>query len=63
MNNDSEISKTECITLLHNSTGARYKIHKEIKYQEIIGFGAAFTDSAGINILSLKQATQDLLLK
>ncbi|KAF8357905.1 hypothetical protein PRIPAC_92900, partial [Pristionchus pacificus] len=32
-------------------------------YQEIIGFGAAFTDSSGYNIKSLPKDAQDLLLK
>ncbi|XP_017875581.1 glucosylceramidase-like [Ceratina calcarata] len=33
------------------------------KYQTIIGFGGAFTDAVGINLLKLSPATQDQLLR
>ncbi|XP_076388302.1 lysosomal acid glucosylceramidase-like isoform X1 [Megachile rotundata] len=33
------------------------------KYQKILGFGGAFTDSAGININKLSNATQEQLLR
>jgi hypothetical protein len=33
------------------------------KYQNIFGWGGAFTDSAGINIATLDEAGQDLLIK
>lgn len=33
------------------------------KYQTILGFGGAFTDSAGINIKNLSDATQDQLIR
>lgn len=32
-------------------------------YQKIMGFGGAFTDSSGINILSLGKKTQEHLLR
>lgn len=32
-------------------------------YQKIMGFGGAFTDSSGINILSLGKETQEHLLR
>ncbi len=43
--------------------GVKFQVNTEIKYQQIIGFGGAFTDSAGINILSLSEPAQDLLLR
>lgn len=43
--------------------GVQYRVDTRNKYQRIIGFGAAFTDSAGINILSLSKPTQEFLLK
>ncbi|XKL59759.1 hypothetical protein PGB90_000775 [Kerria lacca] len=43
--------------------GVKCKINENITYQEIIGFGGAFTDSAGINILSLSKSSQEFLLK
>lgn len=33
------------------------------KYQTVLGFGGAFTDAAGINVLSLPQEAQDRLLR
>lgn len=33
------------------------------KYQTILGFGGAFTDSVGINIRNLSDATQDQLMR
>lgn len=38
-------------------------LKSNITYQEILGFGGAFTDAAGINILNLTAATQLNLLK
>ncbi|VEN33464.1 unnamed protein product, partial [Callosobruchus maculatus] len=35
----------------------------EKMYQEILGFGGAFTDSTGINILSLNESVQEKLLR
>lgn len=32
-------------------------------FQEILGYGGAFTDSAGINLNSLSEATRTQLLK
>ncbi|VDN06504.1 unnamed protein product [Thelazia callipaeda] len=49
--------------LKNGSEIIRLKINDQIKYQTILGFGGAFTDSAGININSLKQSTQINLLQ
>lgn len=38
-------------------------IDRSIKYQTIVGFGGAFTDSAGINLKSLPEAAQEKLLR
>lgn len=38
-------------------------INPEKRYQELIGFGGAFTDSAGINIKNLSDASQRKLLE
>lgn len=40
-----------------------YEVLRNKTRQSIIGFGGAFTDSAGINIASLPQAAQDKLLQ
>ncbi|XP_065210050.1 lysosomal acid glucosylceramidase-like isoform X2 [Planococcus citri] len=45
------------------ATRATLRVNRNQTYQEFIGFGAAFTDSSGYNILSLSPAAQDLLLK
>lgn len=37
--------------------------YREMKYQNIWGFGGAFTDSATMNIRTLKPPTQELLLR
>ncbi|XP_033750563.1 lysosomal acid glucosylceramidase-like [Pecten maximus] len=39
------------------------KLNPNVTYQEILGFGGAFTDAAGINILNLTTPTQENLLK
>ncbi|KAF8356135.1 hypothetical protein PRIPAC_97758 [Pristionchus pacificus] len=39
------------------------KLDPSTKYQEIIGFGAAFTDSTGINIRSLPKDAQDRVMQ
>lgn len=39
------------------------ELNVTIKYQTIHGFGGAFTDSAGININTLSNATQQYLLR
>lgn len=44
-------------------TGARFKINTSKTYQKIKGFGGAFTDAAGINILSLSKGAQNNLLR
>ena len=38
-------------------------VDASIQYQSIIGFGGAFTDSAGINLAKLSRPAQDLLLR
>ncbi|XP_071867112.1 lysosomal acid glucosylceramidase-like isoform X1 [Bombus fervidus] len=46
---------TSADTILHIDTSK--------KYQTILGFGGAFTDSAGMNIKNLSEATQDQLIR
>ena len=57
---------------LHHSNGSIYQesndkfnifINAKKKYQSVIGFGGAFTDSAGLNVKKLSQASQDNLLR
>lgn len=43
--------------------GIKLYLQLEKKYQTIHGFGGAFTDSAGINIKSLSDSTQEKLLQ
>jgi glucosylceramidase len=42
---------------------ATITLHRTTTYQSIIGFGGAFTDAAGINILSLDKDAQTRLLR
>lgn len=39
------------------------RIDSRYEYQPIMGFGGAFTDAAGINIDSLPEVTQEVLLR
>lgn len=49
---------------IENSTSVHViAVNRVITYQPISGFGGAFTDSAGINILSLSKKAQRLLLE
>lgn len=49
---------------LHFFTGYEITITREhLTSQDILGFGGAFTDAAGINIKSLSNGTQYLLMK
>ncbi|GMT23318.1 hypothetical protein PFISCL1PPCAC_14615, partial [Pristionchus fissidentatus] len=41
----------------------RIKFDLRVTYQSIIGFGGAFTDSAGINIMALSQSVRERLLE
>lgn len=43
--------------------GVEFLVQRTHKFQSILGFGGAFTDSAGINILSLTKRTQENLLR
>nr|CAD7603336.1 unnamed protein product [Timema genevievae] len=46
-----------------SSPGLRLHVSRSTEYQAVVGFGGAFTDAAGINILSLSPQAQDNLLK
>ncbi|XP_042223421.1 lysosomal acid glucosylceramidase-like isoform X2 [Homarus americanus] len=39
------------------------EVDSSVEYQKIIGFGGAFTDASGVNILSLPKTMQDMILK
>nr|CAD7431410.1 unnamed protein product [Timema monikensis] len=43
--------------------GVRLHVTRSNEYQAVVGFGGAFTDAAGINVLSLSPQAQDNLLK
>ncbi|XP_063229550.1 lysosomal acid glucosylceramidase-like isoform X2 [Bacillus rossius redtenbacheri] len=45
------------------NTGVFLEVSSNITYQSVIGFGGAFTDSAGINIDSISSAAGEKLLK
>ena len=47
---------------INSSVGAVITIDRNIKYQQIIGFGGAFTDAAGINIAKLSEEAQQNLI-
>ena len=38
-------------------------VARNYKYQKMMGFGGAFTDSNGLNILTLSQDVQDTLMR
>lgn len=40
-----------------------FTINATIEYQEIVGFGGAITDSAGLNINYLPKAAQEKLIE
>ncbi|XP_067666262.1 lysosomal acid glucosylceramidase-like isoform X2 [Haliotis asinina] len=55
---DKQVLKFEA-----NATGSyTYTINRTETFQTVIGFGGAFTDAAGINILSLPPKAQDNLM-
>lgn len=39
------------------------EIDPKAMYQKIIGFGGAFTDAAGLNILTLPESMQEKILR
>ena len=43
--------------------GVTIRLNKSVRYQEIFGFGGAFTDAAGINIAKLTQDAQTKLIE
>lgn len=46
-----------------NMNGINITVDRTKTYQSIIGFGGAFSDSTGMNIMSLSKYAQDLLLE
>lgn len=38
-------------------------VDRDMKFQEIFGFGGAFTDATGINIESLPESLQDTIIR
>ena len=47
----------------HNTGRLHVKVNRDIKYQEIFGFGGAFTDSTGINIKKLGPKLEEQMLR
>ena len=49
----------------HRSKKSEYDIHvnPDQKFQKVIGWGGAFTDSTGINMKTLDKKAQDLIMK
>lgn len=43
--------------------GTIITLNRNIRYQRILGFGGAFTDSAGINIFNISKASQEKLFE
>ena len=43
--------------------GVTIRLNKSVRYQEIFGFGGAFTDAAGINIAKLSQDAQTKMIE
>lgn len=46
-----------------NPLTSKITINRNETYQDIIGFGASFTDSAGINIASLSEDLQESMMR
>merc|ERR1712223_793295 len=46
-----------------SAVGVTIALDRDVKYQQIIGFGGAFTDAAGINIAHLSSAAQESLIR
>ncbi|CAN7983768.1 unnamed protein product [Ixodes hexagonus] len=57
---DSNLSALSAAT---SRTHSVIKINRENKFQHVFGFGGSFTDSAGINIMSLREPLRDKLLE
>ncbi|KAJ6224378.1 hypothetical protein RDWZM_002923 [Blomia tropicalis] len=47
----------------HESINVTVTINSEIKYHKIVGFGGAFTDAAGFNIVKLPKSMQTRLIE
>lgn len=45
------------------SAGNVWKVTSSVQYQEMLGFGAAITDSVGINLGTLSKDARENLLK
>merc|ERR1712241_618106 len=45
------------------TVGVTIRLNRSVRYQELFGFGGAFTDAAGINIAKLSQDTQTKLVE
>lgn len=58
-----EIKKHRSPLLSSDESVVKIRVNREIQYQNIIGFGGAFTDAAGINIFSLPESLQETILK
>lgn len=54
--------KKVALSSKRNKTATQIRLTKET-YQTITGFGGSFTDATGINIKSLPESAQDLLLQ
>lgn len=53
-----------CLSIaLGSSRPLKFKVNATKKYQTLLGFGGAFTDSAGINIQSLGKKAQKHLMR
>jgi hypothetical protein len=55
------------VFFFHNRTaphsGRVWKVNMAVQYQEILGYGAAVTDSVGINLGALDKDTRNMLLE
>ncbi|GMR50744.1 hypothetical protein PMAYCL1PPCAC_20939, partial [Pristionchus mayeri] len=62
---DRMVMRTARVSKRRRNTGVqgRIELNTRVTYQEIIGFGGAFTDAAGINIASLSETTRERLMQ
>ncbi|CAG2115983.1 unnamed protein product, partial [Medioppia subpectinata] len=54
--------KDQHVDLDQNAAQLHVKLNRDVKHQQIIGFGGAFTDSTGINIKKMGAKSEDHLI-
>ena len=63
MNNPTDYLAACLSPLSHSPEGVTVRVNRDQKYQTLMGFGGAFTDSTGYNVAKLSKAAQDNVWK